>query len=716
MRDSDNTLFALAADFIQHTSRSVFLTGKAGTGKTTFLRHIAASTKKNFAIAAPTGVAAINAGGVTLHSLFQLPFGIYLPGYHALDSGLQITNRNTLFKNLHLSKTKRDVLQELELLIIDEISMVRCDMLDAVDTILKSVRRSQQAFGGVQVLFIGDLYQLSPVAKAEEWAVMKDYYESPFFFHARVLEEAKPLSIELTKIYRQNEQSFIDLLNNIRQGSVSTEDLSLLNSRLQHAVHAGGAITLTTHNQKADGINDEELSKLSGKSFQFQAIIENDFPERSYPTDEVLTIKKGARIMFIKNDSGEERRYYNGKMATVTHVDADAIEVAFDDGFTFDLTRETWRNIRYRYDATADEIDEEELGTFTQYPIRLAWAITIHKSQGLTFEKAIIDAGNSFAPGQVYVALSRCTSLEGLVLQTPIAARQIMTDPQVINYTKQLKTITELNELLATEKVIHTKLQIARSFSFNKIKEAIVAWAAAIGEQKSPEASAIELSGKLMGRAINLDELALKTRNWLEKRGEQIHSVEAEQIFEQGLRKSIEHFYELLHNDFYLPLQEHEGVYHDKKKAKKKLQEVQQLSSIIRGHAQKLCSIFLEDEIMFDSKPGYFMASTAGKIKPSVNSAWESKLLFDRGVSMEGIAASRGLVLSTIEGHIAQYVKSGDIPIAKVVSAEKITAIEKAIAETDVPALGIIKQKLGDGYSYGEIRMVFNHLAYLSKA
>jgi RecA/RadA recombinase len=712
MRDDTNPLFSLAADFIEHTSRSVFLTGKAGTGKTTFLRHISATSKKNFAIAAPTGVAAINAGGMTLHSLFQLPFGVYLPGYHLADTSIQITNRNSLFKNLHLSKTKREVIQEMDLLIIDEISMVRCDMLDAVDTILKAVRRSQLPFGGVQVLFIGDLYQLSPVAKSDEWAVLKEHYESPFFFHAKVMEDAKPLNIELSKIYRQNEQSFIDLLNNIRQGEVTTEDLNMLNSRLHHQ-SISGAITLTTHNHKADTINEEALTNLGGESFKFKAIVEGDFPDKSYPTDDLLVIKKGARVMFIKNDSGDERKYYNGKMATVTHVDKDAVEVEFDEGITFDLTRETWRNIRYTYQTEADEIDEEELGTFTQYPIRLAWAITIHKSQGLTFEKAVIDAGNAFAPGQVYVALSRCTSLDGLVLQTPIAHRQIMTDPQVIRYSTNLKTISELNQLLETEKSIHTKLQITRSFSFSKIREAISVWAAAIGEQKSPDTKAIQLSGKLMAKAMSLDELADKTRAWLERKSEGAQTEEAAQVFEQGLRKSIEHFYELLHNDFYLPLQEHEVSFKDKKKVKKKLKEVLHLIGIVRMHAQRLCAIFLEDEIMFDGKPGYFAAAAPEKEKPNVNSAWESKLLFDKGISLTNIASVRGLAVTTIEGHIAQFIKTGDVNIKKMVSDEKVCAIQAAFQELQTTSLTAVKEKLGDDFSYGEIRMVFNYMEYL---
>jgi hypothetical protein len=316
----------------------------------------------------------------------------------------------------------------------------------------------------------------------------------------------------------------------------------------------------------------------------------------------------------------------------------------------------------------------------------------------------------------VYVALSRCTSLEGLVLQTPIASKQIMTDPQVIRYSNNLKTVTELNELLETEKAIHTKLQIARSFTFSKIKDAISEWAAAVGEQKSPDMNAINLSGKLMAKAINLDELALKTRSWLERKSENVFTAEAEQVFEQGLRKSIEHFYELLHNDFYLPLLAHEESFKAKKRVKQKVQEMQQLLLLVRSHAQRLCSIFLEDEIMFDGKPGYFKTVAPPKPLAKGGSALETREMFDKGMSLEEIAEARGLVLSTIEGHIAQYVKTGGISIDRLVSAEKLAVIQKAFEETPEPTLSTIKEKLGDDYTYGEIRMVFNHLAYLNKA
>ncbi len=716
MHDSANTMFALAADFISHTSRSVFLTGKAGTGKTTFLKYIAENTDKNFAIAAPTGVAAINAGGMTLHSLFQLPFGIYLPGFNDHNSAIQITSRNTLFKNLHLSKSKRELLQELELLIIDEVSMVRCDMLDAVDAILRGVRKRHQPFGGVQVLFIGDLYQLSPVAKADEWSILKDHYESPFFFHSKVVQESPPLCIQLNKIYRQSEQVFIDLLNSVRNNEVSSDDLELLNSRLLN-VPLEGAVTLTTHNQKADAINVQELSKLSGDSFRFHATIESDFPEKNYPTDEVLTLKKGARIMFIKNDTSEDKRYYNGKIATITHVDADAIEVEFDDGDTFDLNKISWTNIRYQYNSTTDDIEEEELGSFTQFPIRLAWAITIHKSQGLTFQKAIIDAGSSFTPGQVYVALSRCTSLDGIVLQSPITHRQITTNPQVVEYSRQLQNELSLKDLLESEKAEYEKQRISQLFDFSKLQLAIAAWAEVLPEKKLPDLKgAIALSIHLIEKSNALLEVAMKTQQWLERSFAKASESGDYKDFVIGLTKSINHFSGLLHDDFYIKLQEHFASLKSKSKVKKYTKEVSALIALVAAKANKLRSVRWQDELLVHESVKAFEAprKAMDKIeKPKVDSAWESKLLFDRGISLDGIAAARGLAISTIEGHLAQFVKSGELPISKLVRDEKIVAIQQVMDEMTSTSFSAVKRKLGDHYSYGEIRMVFNHLEYL---
>jgi PIF1-like helicase/Helix-turn-helix domain/Helicase len=717
MRDSANKMFALAADFISHTSRSVFLTGKAGTGKTTFLKYIAENTNKNFVVAAPTGVAAINAGGMTLHSLFQLPFGIYLPGFHAQHSSIQITNRNTLFKNLHLSKSKRDLLQELELLIIDEVSMVRCDMLDALDTILRVVRKNQKSFGGVQVLFIGDLYQLSPVAKPDEWNIMKEHYESPFFFHSKVVQESPPLCIQLNKIYRQNEQTFIDLLNNIRNNEVTDEDFELLNSRLVSVKNPEGAVTLTTHNHKADAINNQELTKLKGSSFTFEAEVEGDFPERNFPTESVLSLKKGARIMFIKNDTSEEKKYYNGKIATITHVDEDAVEVEFDEGETFDLRTEIWRNIKYQYNAAKDEIEEEELGSFTQFPIRLAWAITIHKSQGLTFQKAIIDAGSSFAPGQVYVALSRCTSLQGIVLQTPITYKQISTDPQVVAYSQELHNELALVDLLEKEKVAYEKDHFVRLFDFYKLQQAIVEWAAEIPEKKLPDMdAAMQLSKDLLQKSTELIDLATKTQQWIERNFKEAVEKDNYEALVQGLTRSVTHFNNLLHDEFFIKIQQHLAALKGKSKVKKYTKEVIELGTLVSAKAKKIGVAKWNNELLLKENTKQFKEGTAVRElveKPVVNSAWESKILFDSGISMEGIASARGLALSTIEGHLAQYVKTGDIEITKLVSLTKINAIEEAFKELQSTSLSQVKQKLGDAYSYGDIRMVFNHLEYL---
>jgi len=717
MRDSSNTLFSLAADFIHHTSRSVFLTGKAGTGKTTFLKYIAENTDKNFVVTAPTGVAAINARGMTLHSLFQLPFGIYLPGFHAHSSSIQITNRNTLFKNLQLSKNKRDLLQELELLIIDEVSMVRCDMLDAVDAILRVVRKKQQPFGGVQVLFIGDLYQLSPVAKPEEWNIIKEHYESPFFFHAKVMQEAAPLCIQLDKIYRQNEQTFIDLLNNIRNNEATTEDLELLNARLLDIKSLEGAVTLTTHNHKADAINSQELTKLSGPAFKFEAVIEEDFPDRNYPTDAILILKKGARIMFIKNDTSDEKRYYNGKMATITHVDEDAVEVEFDEGDTFDLRPETWRNIRYQYNSVKDEIEEEELGSFSQFPIRLAWAITIHKSQGLTFQKAIVDAGSSFAPGQVYVALSRCTSLQGIVLQSPITYKQINTDPQVVEYSRHLQNELVLSDLLQKEKAGYEQQRFVALFDFTKIQRAVLDWGAEVPDKKLPDVkAAVKLSEQLVAKSNELQEVAIKTQQWLDRNFAVANESNNYDALVKGLKKSISYFNELLYNEFFVKLQEHLSSLKSKSKVKKYTKEVSELASIIAAKAKKLRSTRWQDDLLFTEKDKEFeeiVISSISANKPTVNSAWESKILFDSGISLEGIAAARGLVLSTIESHIAQFVKTGEVDIHKIVKQEKLLVIREAFNQLNNASLSAVKQKLGDGYSYGEIRMVFNHLEYL---
>lgn len=718
-RDESNVTFSLAADFINHTSKSVFLTGKAGTGKTTFLKYICGNSYKNLVVAAPTGVAAINAGGVTLHSLFQLPFGVYLPLHHIPESysSVQITTRTTLFKNLQLSKSKRDLLQELELLIIDEVSMVRCDMLDAVDVILKTVRKNQRPFGGVQVLFIGDLYQLSPVAKGEEWKILQEYYQSPYFFDAKVVLENPPLCIELKKIYRQNEQVFIDLLNNVRNNIATTQDLTLLNSRLTSAENTEGYVTLTTHNDKANAINVRELNKLSGAGHDFPATIQNEFSDKSYPTDSVLILKKGARVMFIKNDTSENKKYYNGKIATVTDIDGDTITVEFDQGGNLELTQETWRNIKYQYNNDTDEIDEEELGSFTQFPIRLAWAITIHKSQGLTFQNAIIDAGSSFATGQVYVALSRCTSLNGLVLQTPITQQQISTDPRVIAYANQLKDEFTLTDLLQREREVFEKHHFVKLFDFNKVTRTLSDWQETLTAKKNDALKdTIQLSHELVRDGIVLDEISVKTQRWIERNfDDALQNGNYDKLVE-GLKKSVAHFNSLLHDNFFVKLQQHHAKIKSKAKMKKYVKALEAVASLIAAKGLKLRQATWRNDPLFTDSEEKYLNTLEKTPKEKVSSAAETFVLYKREGDIEKVAQIRDLAISTIESHLVGFVKTGELAIEKVVDPEKIKAIAQMSEKTGAVSSSFLKNALGENYSYNEIRAVMYHLERLKSA
>jgi len=437
--DENNAIFQLAADFINQTSEHVFLTGKAGTGKTTFLKYIRQHTHKNAIVAAPTGVAAINAGGVTLHSLFQLPFEPYLPG-------VSTPLKKTFFR---FSKEKIDLLRQLELLIIDEVSMLRVDVLDCIDEILRRIRHNTKPFGGIQVLYIGDLFQLPPIAKAEEWKLLETYYESTFFFHARAIRQTEPVYLELKTVYRQGDPVFVDLLNRIRNNIATPDDLLILNKHYDPYFtpkEEENYIILTTHNYRSDTINRRKLEELSAEERVFTGTIEGDFPDFALPTDTELHLKTGAQVMFIRNDA--EGRFVNGTIATISRIIADQIYVSISEQNKEILVqKEIWENMRYSLNKESSKIEEEKLGSFTQYPLRLAWAITIHKSQGLTFEKAIIDAGGSFAAGQTYVALSRCTSLDGIVLFSKIRPNSILTNDDAIRFSQTEKGEDELLRL-----------------------------------------------------------------------------------------------------------------------------------------------------------------------------------------------------------------------------------------------------------------------------
>lgn len=485
--DQDNPAFQHAVSFVNQTNKALFLTGRAGTGKTTFLRYIRQHSHKKMVVAAPTGVAAMNAGGMTLHSLFWLPFGVFVPQQLQTfpdTPDLAVYDRRRLFGKVKLTTRKRALLSEIELLVIDEVSMVRADTLDAIDTILKSVRRDARPFGGLQVLFIGDLYQLPPVVKDREWQVMAQYYKSPFFFDAQVLKDNPPVMLELEKVYRQKDTDFIELLNAIRNNTCTPADLEKLNQYYRPDFvppEEATYITLTSHNRRADEINSIQLAALPGESVTLSAKIKGDFSEGQFPADIDLQLKVGAQVMFIRNDSGEDRRYFNGKIGYIQHIDssgdsllvrsANEDQEETEEANTVEVKREVWENIRYDYDRDKDRVHENVLGTFSQFPLRLAWAITIHKSQGLTFERAIIDAGASFAAGQVYVALSRLTSLEGLVLQSKIPAHSIRTDQGVLDHSAATAKQEELPQLLADAQQKYLGHILLESFKWGRLLE-----------------------------------------------------------------------------------------------------------------------------------------------------------------------------------------------------------------------------------------------------
>lgn len=472
--DTNNKEFQDALNLIQYTRQSVFLTGKAGTGKSTFLRYVCANTKKKHIVLAPTGIAAINAGGSTLHSFFKLPFYPILPD----DPNLSL-QRNRIHEFFKYSKEHRKLIEQVELVIIDEISMVRADLIDAIDRILRVYSKNlRDPFGGKQILLVGDVFQLEPVVKSDEREILNRFYPTPYFFDARVFAEIDLVSIELQKVYRQTDKVFINVLDHIRNNTANAADLQLLNTRygLQEPSSKEEKdmyITLATRRDNVDFINEKRLNELPGDPIVFKGIIDGDFPENSLPTSKELILKTGAQIIFIKNDY--ERRWVNGTIGTISGIDEEGtIYVVTDDGKECDVKLDSWRNIRYKYNEEKKEIEEEVLGTFTQYPIRLAWAITIHKSQGLTFSKVIIDFGGGvFAGGQTYVALSRCTSLNGIHLKKPINRSDIFVRHEIVNFATRFNNRQAIDKALKQAQADVQYVAAIKAFDKGDMKECL---------------------------------------------------------------------------------------------------------------------------------------------------------------------------------------------------------------------------------------------------
>lgn len=734
--DPQNTYFQLALQYVNFTDRNIFLTGRAGTGKTTFLRHVRDDAFKKIAVIAPTGVAAINAGGQTIHSFFQIAPGLFLPG-HTHGWGRidhTVLNVQSLLRNVRLSPQKRETIEKLELLIVDEVSMVRADTMDAMDTVLRHVRQQpKRPFGGVQVLLIGDLFQLPPVTRHDEWELMKHYYKSPFFFDALVMKESPPVCLELQKIYRQSDDRFIQLLNAVRNSEAGPKELHALNEHyLPDFVppEKDFYITLTTHNSRADKINHKALAELPGKLEFFSAEVNGDFPEKSYPAEQNLSLKPSAQVMFIKNDKGEFRRYYNGKLATISRIDEDKkIFVRFDDDpEELELELETWRNIRYKFNKEKDRIEEEELGAFKQYPIRLAWAITIHKSQGLTFEKAIIDAGESFSPGQVYVALSRMTSLSGMILKSKIFSNSIQTDDRVLSFSQRQLPLEDLKEDIVREREAFVKKTLLHAFEFDDlVKTFKITQDSKIEGLKDEESKSSEWLSSMATKLNEQRDIAQKFsntltvllisdgqnkyRNLLERCEAAVRYFKGHLTDWKNLTITEIHVYRLqkkgkkhldLLRDIESQLEKKERLLEQSLELSKGLASGKSIDILLEIAIAQHRPTIMANEDQISDPP---VTNQQSKIKKEPSSDTSLKL-FRSGLSVTDIANKRNLSISTIFSHLSAHITTGEIHIHQIVPEEKTNIITKALVSALVPGLKAIKDILGNDFSYDEIRAV----------
>jgi hypothetical protein len=714
--DPSNQEFQLALDFISNTSQHIFLTGKAGTGKTTFLKYVREHSDKKMLVAAPTGVAAINAGGVTLHSLFQLPFEPYIPGAGYREN----TTR------YRMTTQKIDLLKSADTLVIDEISMVRADLLDAVDNALRRYRSSWQPFGGVQMLYIGDVFQLPPVAKEEEWALLAPYYQSQFFFHAKAWLQAPPLYIELKKIYRQKEQRFIDLLNKVRRGCLSNADVSMLNDRFKYNFKPPDSeryIMLSTHNYRVDRINAQKLQELPSKKYRFRGTIKGEFSENSLPTDMELELKVGAQVIFIKNDTGQNRKFYNGMLGVVSEVSDEEVKVLPVDANFPELAvgLETWKNIRYSLNKETSLVDEVVVGSFTQYPLRLAWAITIHKSQGLTFDRAIIDAAQAFAPGQVYVALSRCTTLDGLVLQSRITPASVTIDANVVAFSEKEDSIDKLRKVLRVEKPRFCADKLLKTFNFSLLVSAAKRFLELVPEKKIPEQEkALLLSRQIYQKAKSLTDVVDKFTPVLAKLLDHTQKTGDTQALQLRVQKATAYFYANIYDEMLLPLQLHAAQAKKAARVKEYIKELVKIEEDILFVLNKIQIVKYGDVCLAKIDPPKRevpVESVREKHKPAKGDSARATLeMFDAGQAIAQIAEARNISVSTVESHLAQMVDFGHLDIHRWLSDEQICSIEAGIEQTDGKNTTQVYSILSQKYSYGEIRGVMAYLQAKRKA
>jgi uncharacterized protein YpbB len=755
--ESLSTAASYTLRFINQTNRSIFLTGKAGTGKTTLLKEIIRTTHKNVVVVAPTGIAALNAGGVTIHSMFQLPFAGFIPEFNQapqFSEFVKFETKDSLRRHFRMRADKQSVLQNLELLVIDEVSMLRADLLDAIDYMLRSVRRRDAAFGGVQVLFIGDLLQLPPVVKNEEWAVLKQYYNGKFFFHSRVVQQNPPLYIELSKIYRQTDDLFISVLNNLRNNVVTPKDIAILNAFVRPGFNVeqnSGYITLTTHNAKADAMNAGALQKLSAREYTYSPEIVGEFPEKIFPVEEELKLKVGAQVMFIKNDPSPDKNYFNGKIGVIKSLSDEEVLVHFpEENITIEAEKYEWKNVKYAVDEATKEIKEDVLGTFVHYPLKLAWAITVHKSQGLTFDKAVLDVSGVFMPGQAYVALSRLRSLEGLILLSPLQMNGISNDADVMEYANGKAGDDELENSLKAETYSFIANSLKNSFNW---QELATAW------QKHKMSYLQE------------GEKALKSgyRQWAHKQEDTLHNlldaankftVQLDRLFRQehvdmehiknrvtaaygyffpsvdaiatGILEKMEEikrirkakgFYEEL-----AELEELQTMAAIRLMKAKLLMEVvvsgrditkENLSSpqisqykakkieAIRAalHANPASLLDDNDEDYDNSIERYAPKKKKAAAGPKKSILDETFELWGQKLSVVEIAQERKLTTTTIYSHFARLIEMGKVSLTDILPDDKIVDLAEAFAGYNEETLNGLKEKHGDTFTWEELKL-----------
>ena len=693
----------------EHTNRSIFLTGKAGTGKTTFLNDFVSKTQKKYIVVAPTGIAAINAGGVTIHSMFGLPLRTFLPTTDRVDSNTA-NNIADLMHHFKYRKDKLKLLRELELIIIDEVSMLRADVLDMMDFSLRSVRRNQQKFGGVQMLFIGDLYQLPPVVRDEY--ILKQYYNSPFFFDSYALKELPLITLELTTVYRQKDEKFLEILNEIRDGAVSDIDFETLNERYIPDFEPTDEpyVYLTSHNRMADEINLKKLAELKGKSYFYKAEITGNFNENQYPNEEILELKTGTQIMFIRNDASGEHRYFNGKLAEVVEIDEQEIHVVIDgEDEIFKLKKETWDQKRYSL-AEDKSIQEEVLGSFKQYPIRLAWAVTIHKSQGLTFDRLIIDAGKSFASGQVYVALSRCRTLEGIVLKSKITPEVIFSDKRVSKFQDETHANDRVEEILQTEKYDYSIKKIASRLDCKWIAASLEMWYNSAKHSKFLDQDKAKfVYGILKPDVSNFGQIFEKFEKIIHQKTHKfIEGKEEWSDIETKAKGAVNFFFSNINSKVFSPLKDFYAESKSVKGLKQYNEDFRVFLDDLEDYLNDLKTVHLLEIPLFDKALDVPVTAKIAKI-PSHILTFQ---LFEDGKTIPEIAKERGLVTETIYGHLAKFAEQGLLDLKRIFDKEKIKTFEKEFKKTSHETLNDWKKALPNEFEFNEIRLLLNHFSY----